>query len=236
MDHGLVDAIEDDHDKRSKNLHMTEKGLFVIGMIHSLLPSVDKIVNELGMHSKRSLLKHLQSYEQAMEINPLHRVIINDALKKLTLSFTSFRPVYADAYAHGNTAWLEKYFVVEPFDKEVLSNLDKYILNPGGQIYIALLGNIPVGGCSLINLENGEFELSKMYVLEALQGKGIGKQLLSYVLEQAKLEQKKLIIYSSRRLKPAIHLYKSLGFEETNFNDFDKSRYQRCDIKLKQAT
>ena len=40
----------------------------------------------------------------------------------------SYQPKYAEDFKNLNIAWLEKYFVVEPYDLEVLSFPEKYIL------------------------------------------------------------------------------------------------------------
>lgn len=48
----------------------------------------------------------------------------------------SYEPQYVSSFKDLNVAWLEKYFVVEPYDAEVLSNLEKYILNKGGDIFL----------------------------------------------------------------------------------------------------
>lgn len=48
----------------------------------------------------------------------------------------SYEPQYVSSFKDLNVARLEKYFVVEPYDAEVLSNLEKYILNKGGDIFL----------------------------------------------------------------------------------------------------
>ncbi|PRZ19836.1 GNAT family N-acetyltransferase [Flavobacterium granuli] len=131
-----------------------------------------------------------------------------------------------------NIEWLEKYFRVEPKDEKVLSNPQQEIIDKGGMIFYARYKDAIVGTVSLIKIEETAFELSKMAVTDGLQGLGIGKKLIKHCIEVAKEQQiGKLILYSNRSLKPAIHLYKKFGFEEI---DLEEGIYERADIKMEK--
>src|SRR5215204_1031711 len=107
-----------------------------------------------------------------------------------------------------NIAWLEKYFSVEPKDEVVLGDPDKYIIGQGGYIYFAQYGGTIVGTFALLKQEDGVYELGKMAVDEASQGKHIGNKLLQHCIEEAKrLGAFKIILFSNTLLGPAIHLY-----------------------------
>lgn len=126
--------------------------------------------------------------------------------------------------------WLEKYFVAEAYDIEVLSNPEKYIMEKGGDIYFITEGGIPKGTVALMYNEYGELELTKMGVDESAQGKGYGNLLIQHCIEKAKeMGAKDLILYSNTKLSPAIHLYKKFGFSEV---PVEKSEYARCNIKM----
>lgn len=129
-----------------------------------------------------------------------------------------------------NVLWVEKYFVMEPHDKEVLYNPKEYILDKGGHIYFAKEGNNIAGTFALILVEDGVYELSKMTVDEAFRGKKIANKMLEFCLEEAKrLKASKIILYSNTILEPAIHLYKKFGFKEVPLGN---SEYNRSDIKM----
>lgn len=129
-----------------------------------------------------------------------------------------------------NLEWLQKYFKVEPKDELVLSNPVEEIINKGGKIYYALYDKEIIGTVSLIKMNATTFELSKMAITEKVQGLGIGRQLIDFCIEEAKkLGIQKLILYSSRQLKPALHLYESLGFKEI---PVESGVYERADIKM----
>jgi ribosomal protein S18 acetylase RimI-like enzyme len=143
----------------------------------------------------------------------------------------NYQPEYKYAFKALNIAWLEKYFYVEDYDNQVLSNPEKYILEKDGTIYFLLEDEIPVGTLALMINELKELELTKMGMHESAKGKGYGNELIKHCIEQAKLTNyKELYLYSNTSLRPAIHLYKKYGFEEI---PLVSSEYERCNIKMK---
>ena len=129
-----------------------------------------------------------------------------------------------------NVLWVEKYFVMEEHDREVLYNPKEFILDKGGYIYFAKAGDLIVGTFALIPIEVTIYELSKMTVKEEFRGRKIGHKMLEFCLLEAKrLNMTKIILYSNTILDTAIHLYKKLGFEEI---PLENSTYIRSDIKM----
>jgi len=136
----------------------------------------------------------------------------------------------ADDFARLNKAWLQKYFVIEPIDHEMLSDPKRYFIQRNGFLFFAKTGNIIAGTFALLRESDDIYELSKMAVDEGFQGKKIGNLMLEFAIEKAKkLGAKKLILYSNTKLKPAIHLYRKFGFTEI---PLDHSDYERADIKM----
>lgn len=145
----------------------------------------------------------------------------------------AFRKELAPHFKELNEAWLEKYFSIEPKDMEVLGDPEAYILNKGGHIYFARVGNEIVGTFALIQEAEGVYELGKMAVKEAYQGRNIGNKLLQHCLEKAKeLGAARVILYSNTILEPAIHLYKKWGFVEVPMGASD---YKRSNIKMENV-
>ena len=131
-----------------------------------------------------------------------------------------------------NLEWLKKYFKVEPKDEIVLSDPQGQIIDKGGMIFYAKYKDEIVGTVSLIKIDDTTFELSKMAVTDGLQGLGIGKKLVEHCLAFAKERNiQKLILYSNRKLEPAIHLYKKHGFVEI---ELEIGIYERADIKMEK--
>ncbi|MAD98525.1 MAG: GNAT family N-acetyltransferase [Flavobacteriaceae bacterium] len=139
---------------------------------------------------------------------------------------SSLSPYFYDL----NVAWLKKYFYVEPYDEKVLSDPQSFIIDKGGFVFFAKLKDEIVGVVSLIN-QDRFFELSKMAVVPKHHGKKIGQKLVEFAIEFA-LESgwNNLILYSNRKLVPAITLYKKLGFKEVALEK--DVNYERADIKM----
>ncbi|WP_281638305.1 GNAT family N-acetyltransferase [Flavobacterium marginilacus] len=131
-----------------------------------------------------------------------------------------------------NLEWLHKYFKVEPKDEKVLSNPQTEIIDKGGMIFYARYNNKIVGTVSLLKIDSAVFELTKMAVSDGNQGLGIGKKLMEHCLNKAKENGiQKLILYSNRKLLPALTLYESFDFMEI---PLEEGIYERADIKMER--
>ncbi|PKB18557.1 GNAT family N-acetyltransferase [Flavobacterium sp. 5] len=144
-----------------------------------------------------------------------------------------FSTEYKEAIKILNLEWLQKYFKVEPKDKKVLSDPQGEILDKGGMIFYAQYNNQIVGTVSLIKINETTFELTKMAVSDKNQGLGIGKKLMEHCLDKAKQNEiQKLILYSNRKLRPALALYANFGFKEI---PLEEGIYERADIKMEKV-
>jgi len=148
---------------------------------------------------------------------------------KRKVAIVDYSARYGDAFERLNIGWLEKYFEVEPIDRQVLSDPERTIIGPGGAILYACVGTDVVGTVALKHSGNGIYELTKMAVTESQQGLGIGRKLLCAVVERFyQLEGKTLYLESHSDLLPAIALYESAGFRhETRPGP---SEYARADV------
>ncbi|MGI9234109.1 MAG: GNAT family N-acetyltransferase [Woeseiaceae bacterium] len=138
---------------------------------------------------------------------------------------------YGDAFARLNMAWLEKYFVVEPIDREVLSNPRICIIEPGGAVLYACIDGQAVGTVALKRSGDAVFELTKMAVTERCQGQGIGRKLLSAALARfEEMQGERLYLESNSALGPALALYESAGFRHEARPT--SSDYARSDVYM----
>ena len=139
--------------------------------------------------------------------------------------------MYARAFAQLNYEWLEKYFVVEPFDRELLEDPERYIMAPGGEILVALVNGKPVGTVALIKTGEREFELAKMAVTENYKGMRIGQKLMYACIDSArKLGANRLWLDSNSTLIPALSLYEKVGFK--HIARPTDGKYQRGDVRM----
>lgn len=149
---------------------------------------------------------------------------------KTKIDIIPFSLTHKESIKTLNLEWLQKFFKVEPKDELVLSNPVEEIINKGGKIYYAQHLDEIVGTVSLLKIDTTTFELSKMAVTEKVQGLGIGRQLIEFCIEEAQKHGiQKLILYSNRQLKSALHLYGSFGFKEI---PVESGVYERADIKM----
>ncbi|MDO7171307.1 GNAT family N-acetyltransferase [Mariniflexile sp. AS56] len=150
----------------------------------------------------------------------------------MKIEIIPFENKYAKHFYDLNIEWLQTYFYVEPYDDEVLSKPETYIINKGGHIFFAKLNNEIVGTVALMPMGTSNlFELTKMAVSPKHRGFKIGQQLMQHSIDFAKfIELPKLTLYSNRKLENAIYIYKKYGFIEVTIEP--NSPYKRSDIKM----
>lgn len=130
-----------------------------------------------------------------------------------TIHLRPFRLADAADFRALNEAWIEKNFGLEEPDREILSNPVGHIIEPGGFIWMACIDGRAVGCCALIPEGAGVYQVAKMAVDEQHRRRGIGRRLLSHVIEHARAAGATLLtLESSSKLTGAVHLYESLGF------------------------
>jgi GNAT superfamily N-acetyltransferase len=140
------------------------------------------------------------------------------------------------AFRRLNEEWINRYFVLEPKDKQALENPKEAILDGGGRIFLACLesGEV-VGCCALMARGPGEFEVAKMAVTESCQGLGIGRRLLEHTIAQASSAgATRLYLETNRKLAGAIRLYEFAGFRHLPPENVTPSPYARADVYMER--
>ena len=150
--------------------------------------------------------------------------------KKITIH--NFAAKYKESFYELNIEWLETFFFVEDYDKEVLSKPETYIIDKGGFIFFAKYNNTVVGTVALMPMkEPNVFELTKMAVSPDYRGLKIGQKLMQHCIDFSKNHNSNaLILYSNRKLENAIYIYRKYGFIEIPVEA--NCPYLRCDIKM----
>jgi putative acetyltransferase len=151
------------------------------------------------------------------------------------ITFRQFESGDGEAFRKLNEQWIAKYFALEEKDRLTLNDPEKYILNPGGQIYFAVLDHAIVGCCALIANGLDSYEVAKMAVDESYRNLGIGKALLAHVMESAReLGARKLTLETNSKLMNAIHVYESLGFRHLDPAEVEPSPYKRANVFMER--
>lgn len=103
----------------------------------------------------------------------------------------------------------------QSFDKELEQPLTKYG-PPKGAIFLAVEDDQPAGCIALKPLtEEIVCEMKRLYVPPGFRGRGIGEQLVTALLNEAReLGYKTMKLDTITRLQSAIKMYKAYGFIE----------------------
>jgi len=149
------------------------------------------------------------------------------------VSIIGFDPRLRADFAALNIEWLQRWFVVEPFDHEVLNDPEHFILADGGHVLFAVDGaGHALGTVALMQQGEGVYELTKMAVAPDARGLGIGRALMDAALDlYRRLDGHELFLESSSQLTPAIALYESVGFRH-HPAPRPGSHYARADVHM----
>lgn len=144
-----------------------------------------------------------------------------------------FDPRWRGEFAAFNIEWLQRWFVVEAYDREVLENPETHILANGGHVLFAIdAGGTALGTVALKREGDGVYELTKMAVAPDARGRGIGRLLMDAALDLYRsLDGCELFLESSSKLAPALALYESVGFRHHPAPRAG-SHYARADVHM----
>ena len=152
----------------------------------------------------------------------------------MDVEVVDFRDDLAIDFASLNYQWIESEFSVEQHDREILDDPRKWVIEPGGQIFFALVDGTAAGTVALIPSADGVFELTKMAVSPEFRGQGIGDRLMEKCVKfAAETGAKSIWLESHTKLAPALSLYRKFDFVETPPDP--NSLYQRADIRMELA-
>jgi len=224
----------DSQDERKRLLSITPAGFEVFDKLSPIWKDLQVILGRLMVTSTGNLMNNIELLERQLDKSDLvekmaelrHERLIN------SVEIIHFEQKHAEIFYQLNRAWLEKYFYVEDIDHQVLSKPQEYIIDPGGFVLLARIGERIVGTTALIASKNGLLELSKMAVEPDFQGLGIGEKLAVAAIQQYQATDfKRLYLESNRQLVAALNLYIKLGFVEQE-PPKKQSDYSRADIYM----
>lgn len=149
------------------------------------------------------------------------------------IRIVGFDPRWREDFANLNIEWLQRWFVVEPHDREVLGNPEHYILADGGHIRFAVdAGARALGTVALKHDGDGVYELTKMAVTPEARGQGIGRLLIDAAMALYRtLDGRELYLESSSPLTTAIAMYERSGFRHHPAPRAG-SHYARADVHM----
>lgn len=231
---GYLESKNDQIDKRRRLLSLSKKGVQIAPQLEEIWIDVAQMLHELVQTQEHNLLQSVREMEVLLAEKSIAERFreVKNRRQLAVVEIIDFQPEFREEFARINYAWINQYFKVEDADVRALEHPETDILEKGGHIFFARYAGKIVGTCALKNLGNGRYELAKMGVDVGYQGKQIGKKLGLAIIEKAKaIGAKVLYLESNRKLKPALKLYKRLGFKEL-MNTGKVSDYARSDIEM----
>jgi ribosomal protein S18 acetylase RimI-like enzyme len=146
------------------------------------------------------------------------------------IAIVDYEDQYQKDFERLNLEWLEKFNLVESHDLEVLNQPRETVINRGGFIFLLKDNDAIIGSAGIYKVNEGEFELIKMYVAPEYRGKKYGEMLLHHCLAKAKeIKASKIILYSNSRLQTAIRMYERFGFKHV---DVTGAPFETADVKM----
>lgn len=132
-----------------------------------------------------------------------------------------------------NELWINEHFALEEADR-VLAADPQSIGRGGGHTICAIEDDRVVRAVALFRRDDEHFELARMAVDPACRRRGIGRALALAAIEKAtERGAKKISLLSNTVLKPAIALYRSLGFRVVR--EGQHPEYARCNIVMEKT-
>jgi putative acetyltransferase len=124
------------------------------------------------------------------------------------------------------------------FDNELV-NLPGEYTPPQGALLMAIERSVPLGCVAMRPMERSICEMKRLFVKPAHRGKGIGRQLVQNIVDEARLAgYQRMRLDSISSMQEAIHLYQSEGFEEIEpycWNPIPGAMYFELDLRRKKS-
>lgn len=232
--HGLVAEEKDATDGRKNRIGLAPAGHQLAEAIQDQYADVEQAITTLSAQANHDLWQAIGEWEYLLEQKSLLRRVQEQQRKRTEseVQIVDYTPAYRQAFRDLNEAWISTYFKMEAADYKALDDPEGYILSRGGHILVAFWKGQPVGVCALLKMDDPDYdyELAKMAVSPAAQGKNIGRLLGDAIIDRARqLGARNVFLESNTILKPAISLYHRLGFEKVTGRP---TPYERANIQM----
>ncbi len=229
---GFLKEKKDKTDGRKNLVYLTDKAMEIAGRISLQCDDINAVVEDILSQTDHNMWKAIAEWEYLLDKKGMLARVAEQKKRRESsdVQVVPYQPEFKQQFRDLNEAWISANFKMEPADYKSLDHPEDYILANGGKIIFALYNNEPVGTCALIKMDDTCYELAKMAVAPAAQGKGIGFILGTAALNLAKqMGATRVYLESNTKLKAAINLYVKLGFKKVTGNP---SPYERANIQM----
>ncbi|MEI7473619.1 MAG: bifunctional helix-turn-helix transcriptional regulator/GNAT family N-acetyltransferase [bacterium] len=215
---GIIETKKFSQDERVKKLYLTQDGELLLNKLQPTWTIINKTVEEISNDSGIDIWEALNKFENTVRTKPFFETFVKNSNfeNAQIIHFEKNNEEHKQAFLNLNLEWLEKYLWVAEFDRKMLSKPENILNNDGSILFVKVQDKI-VGTGAISKAKDGKYELNKISVTESHKGNGIGKKLVSSLIELAKEKEiKKLYLTTTKgKLVAAISLYKKLGFIES---------------------
>ena len=139
---------------------------------------------------------------------------------------------YTDMLVENDSAF-KAYLDIQNYDDEIEHLEHKYGL-PEGRLYLLRRDGKSAGCIALRKLDNERCEMKRLYIRPEYQGEKLGERLVRKIINDAReIGYKHMMLDTLPFLESAIHIYKKLGFYETDcYNDspMDTTIFMQLDL------
>lgn len=231
---GLLQETADRTDKRRNVVALSDKGREAAANLSEQCSDVAAAIESISRETRNDLWSAIAEWEEALAGKSLLQRVQEAKTKRESrdIRIVPYQPKFQPAFKSLNEHWITSHWHLEAQDLEYLDHPQQKIIDRGGHIFVATYRNEPVGVCALCKMNDSvfDYELAKLAVSPEAQGKGIGILLCEAVVNKAKeLGAKRLFLESNTLLKPAIHIYRKIGFME--LPEYHPA-YERGDIQM----
>jgi DNA-binding MarR family transcriptional regulator len=231
----LVVAARDAEDDRRRLLSLSAKGRRMLSALEPIWAEIEAATRELIAGRGTDVLAALSGMERDLDRQPMYQRVAARLKQRQyeAVEIVAYRPAYKRFFRDLNYEWLNEHFSVEAVDERILSDPNRQIIKPGGDILFARVGREIVGTVALVRVDRRTFELAKMAVTERFRGRQIGRRLAEAAIGKAREKKAKtVILHTSPKLEAAVGLYSKLGFASAPPGPAT-AEYRRCTIAMK---
>ncbi len=146
----------------------------------------------------------------------IHKATVDDIPLIRELCFKVWPQTYASTITQEQIDYmLDKMYSSESLQKQMES---------GSQFILIYEEGEPVGFASYFEKTPSVFKLDKIYVLPSQQGKGTGRFVINYIVDQIKQKGATALQLQVNRHNKAKNFYEKMGFVVIEEKDFDIGR------------
>jgi len=214
---GLVQKKKSCKDNRIYVLQLSEKGRNILSnLIEKSNNQINNMLDNLTMEQQQNLV---------LSMHNIIKILSNktDIRNNIKIRTTKLGDISYIAYRHC-ILYKKEYGFDATFENYVLPSLTKYVENyndSNSQVWVADYNGTVVGSIGIVGLNSETAQLRWFLIEPEFRNLGLGKKLITQVLEFCKGKYKHIYLWTISSLEPARHLYKSFGFniteEKTHF-------------------